>query len=258
MNILSTTRQLPAQLFRLFLPLLLLSTVLAAVGCGETEQQSGNETPTFDSTVTPLVNYHPILDAKVRAGDSMLYDLTTLLEEGLIVEKDMQIIGMYVRGHGGIEQTDSALTAMTYRHLLDLVFTRDMSHNAAPCKGCNDSVIILIPGNSTRIYIGKGRKGLQEMIREALKETEGDTPPNEPPLNQPVTAENWQEVIHASMEGREQIDWVLFGNTIIVLNQDGKKLSDYTYGRVLAVVEAVRDMDEFDDVKTLYGQLETQ
>ncbi len=256
MKTLLATRPFPLRRAFLFLPLL---SFLALYGCGE--EEGGNDkddvTAGLDSTVTPLVNYHPILDRNVRPGDSMIVDLAALIEEGLILETDMRIIGMYVQGHGGVERTDSVVTGMTYRTLLDRALVRDMSRGAVPCDGCNDSIIIMVPENSSRIYLGKGRKSLQKMIREGLKETEEHTSDSEAPFNMPVKAENWQETIRAAMQKRENIDWVLVGNTIILLNRDGKKLSDYTYGRILAVVDEVRDMEEFEDVQTLFEQTRT-
>lgn len=231
----------------------------AMSGCGESEENGPRNKDTLalvDSTT--FVTYHPILDANVRGGDSMLSDLTALIEEGIIVEADMPIIGAYVRSRGGIERSDSTFKDVTYRQLLNRALTQDMSGGVAPCQGCNDSIVIFIPGYSKRIFIGMGRRSLQEMIREGLRETEGASSDyDEPPMNQPIDSANWQEVIRTSMHGRDDIDWILFGNTMILLTRDGKKPSDYTYGHILAVVDDVRDMDEFEHVRELFERTKT-
>lgn len=236
-------------------------------GCGDSDdpQESNSSDSTAGElgiidTSTTLVNYHPVLDEPLRTGDTLIADLLSLVEEGIIDSVDMSsVIGPFVVRHGGMEKPDSVIRGLTYREFLRQALTVDLSGDARPCEGCTDSILIMMPNNSTRVYLGKGRKSLQTMIREALADP--DDVPSEytvSPLDRPVSANGWQEYVSTVLDERESVDWIVFGNTLLVMRDDKTKLSDYTYGQILAVVDQVRDMDEFDDIERLYEQTNKQ
>ena len=235
--------------FFLVVPAILL---IVLSGCTESEQPQ-TMLPEPVNSSSKLVNYHPVLDKNVRSGDSMLADLDILIREGLIFESDMAGIGPWVFQRGGLKNPDSTVTSLTYREMLRKILVIDMSGDAEPCEGCNDSILIMRPEYSSVFYLGKGRTSLQTMLRTALNNI--DNVPSEysaPPLDQKVDSTSWRERIESFPKQHESLDLVVFGNAMILLRRDGKNVSDYSYGQLLAAVDQVKEMDAFEDVRRLF------
>ncbi len=183
----------------------------------------------------------------------MLVDFDALVQEELIVEADLPQLGSWVLQHGGMENPDSTLLNTTYRQLLNTVLVRDMSGGEKPCAGCTDSILIATYGYSTVIYLGKGRTSLQKMLAAAIQDVNDVAPQyKESPFNQTVELTTWQEKIENLPQQIKGLDLVLFGNAVIFINRSGKEVSDYTFGQVLTVVDRVKEMDGYEDVRRLF------
>ena len=137
---------------------LVISAVFSLSGCTSEPEKGELEEAmkTADTVDTKLVTLHPILDAPIHRGDSLLIHLIALKDEGLLLEGDMtRLVGGFVRNHGGLENPDSVLRGMTYRQLIDRALLLDLSteygYNPADCKGCTDSILIFLPGTDARI-----------------------------------------------------------------------------------------------------------
>lgn len=221
-------------------------------GCSESQKPQTEHIAPINTSST-LVNYHPVLDRKMRGGDSMLVDFDALVQEELIVEADLPQLGSWVLQHGGMENPDSTLLNTTYRQLLNAVLVRDMSGGEKPCTGCTDSILIATYGYSTVIYLGKGRTSLQKMLAAAIQDVNDVAPQyKESPFNQNVELATWQEKIENLPLQIKGLDLVLFGNAVIFINRSGKEVSDYTFGQVLTVVDRVKEMDGYEDVRRLF------
>ena len=230
----------------LWVPLLLLAA------CSEEGADESRRSPeSTDPPSTTLTNLHPVLDSRVRTGDSMLVDLDGLIREGVISEGDMELIGFYVRSLGGLNDPDGSLARKSYRELIRESLISDLSDpEESPCPACEDSLIIYFPDNNGMIYFGMGEKSLQEMISDAL--AVGSTLPEyrRPPYNRQIDSAEWSGMMdRLYSERKSPYDPVLFGNTLIVLSRNGEKLGDYTYGQILSVVERVKEMPEFEPLR---------
>lgn len=237
-------------LLNIFAPLLLLLLLLPA--CSDDAAETPEESTELNEvSSTTLTNLHPVLDSRVRTGDSMLVDLDGLIREGVIAEGDMELIGFYVRSLGGLNDPDGSLARKSYRQLIREALVSDLSDpQEEPCAGCSDSLIIYFPDNNGMVYFGMGEKSLQEMIGEAL--AVGSTLPEyrKPPYSRQIDSAEWSGMMNRLYsERKDPYDPVLFGNTLIVLSRNGEKPGDYTYGQILTVVERVKEMPEFDRLR---------
>ena len=238
--------------------------ILASLtGCSESNNDNNELADTgIDSVDTKLTNWHPILDAPVHDNDSLfLMSLITLKDQGVILEGDMVgPIAEFVRSHGGTENPDSVLLGMTYRQLLDRALVVDLSteygYDPTTCTGCNDSILILLPGTDARLFVGKGRKNLQEMIRENLASGEIAEQYKKAPYNQMIDSTNWKPVMDKiASEQKDSFDGVLFGNVLLLLGQEGKDPAQYTYGYLLSVIDRVKEMPEFAEIRTYLANM---
>lgn len=245
----------PNQPIRLILVLSLLLPCLS--GCAEeaSEQGDSERGRLLDSSSTRLTTMDPLMDRPVRTGDSMLADLYELIQQGVITEGDMELIGFYVRSLGGLNDPDSTLVRKSYRQLIRESLLSDLSDpDEVPCEACADSLIIYFPENNGQIYFGMGEKSLQEMIGEALAVGSALPEYRKPPYNRPIDSTGWSDMMdHLYEERKASYDPILFGNTLITLSRNEEKLGDYTYGQILSVVERVKEMPEFERLR---GKLE--
>ena len=239
---------------------LLILLITPFIGCSEDAGESGmSEATLIDSSSTTLTNLHPILDRKVRPGDAMLYDLDSLIQEGLLLDEDMELIGFHVRSLGGMNDPDGVLATKSYRELVREALFSDMSDGSTPCELCTDSLIIYFPGNNAQIFLGMAEVSLEEMIGIAL--SSGSTLPqySRPPYNQRIDSTGWQEMMDRLYAERDAAyDPILFGNTLIYIAEQGDKISEYTYGQILSVVERVKEMKEFVRVRESLERLATE
>ena len=141
-------------LLNIFAPLLLLLLLLPA--CSDDAAETPEESTELNEvSSTTLTNLHPVLDSRVRTGDSMLVDLDGLIREGVIAEGDMELIGFYVRSLGGLNDPDGSLARKSYRQLIREALVSDLSDpQEEPCAGCRDSLIIYFPDNNGMVYFG--------------------------------------------------------------------------------------------------------
>ena len=245
-----TTLRLP---FLALTGFLILSSFIAGCNSGKEGKQLTKEN---GGEGTKLSAFHPILDAQVHEDDSLfLMSLITLKDEGFLLEGDMiGPVAGFVRQHGGVEKPDSVLLGMTYRQLLNRALVVDLSteygYDPTNCDGCKDSILIYLPGTDARLFVGMGRKGLQEMIREAFASNEVAEKYRDAPYNREIDSVNWQSTIKKiSTEQKEVFDGVLFGNIMLVMSQEGKNPSKYTYGHILTVIDRVKGMPEFTEIR---------
>jgi hypothetical protein len=247
--------------------------LLVLAGCGEsaevesdggTAAASGNvvEGVPSDSDQVSALADNPLLDSLVRPGDSMLVDLSALIDDGLLFESDMPMVGGWVRERGGLEHPDPRVLTLTYRQLLNHALTMDLSGDvdAGPfdCSDCSDSIYIFMPASKARIYFGPGKKSLQAMLSEAL---DGSKPPEkyrQPPYSLPIkNRETWKTTISSLFdESDDEFDIVLFGNALMVLSLRGDDISDYTYGDIVYALERVKEQPEFGIIQHYLEQLD--
>lgn len=225
----------------LLLPLLLLLPVL--IGCGEQEIETYDPMlEGLDSVDTKLVTYHPILDADVRSGDSLVLDLARLVKAGVVLDSDMPMIGAWVRERGGMERADSAFAGMSYRDLLDRALLLDLSDGAPPCDECTDSLLVTLPNSRARLFAGMARRPLDSMIVDAFAGR------NDPPAwagsdawGRAIDTTDWDamsDTITASSESTTDV--ILYRLVIARLAPSDERLADYRWSDIAATVEALK------------------
>lgn len=250
----STTRRPLSFPYRCLLLLLLV------LGCEEEPKtEAVDDRPLLDSTVTTLATYHPILDARVRTDTLMLYDLKALIDDGLILDGDMPVIGEYVREHGGMENLDEATRALSYRQLIDRALLIDLSIGSADerCADCRDSILIALPGSNARAFLGMGEVALDSLIDRALTDDAIDTDYRVAPYDQPLDRSQWSQTLRSIFATRDDAyDPVLFGNTVIRLIDVKKDPNDYTYGDIMSAVDRIKEMPEFGRIEGYLERLE--
>ena len=238
--------------------LLLLALTLGA--CSETPREgadsSDEEMVLLDSSATTLTNLHPLLDAAVRPGDSMLVDLYALMQEGAILEGDMEMIGYHVRSLGGMDDPDGLITKKSYRVLIQEALFSDLSEGSQPCEGCSDSLLIRFPGNNAVIFLGMGQASLDEMMAEALSTNSTLPEFRKPPYDPRIDSLGWTGMMEQIYADRDDTyDPILFGNVVIYLASTGEMITDYTYGQILSVVVRVKENDQFDHLRVALEKL---
>ena len=246
-----------------FISFLGIGLILLAIGCSEDQEESSEEQSfvTTETVETKLVMAHPILDAQVHKGDSLLIQLIALKDEGLLLEGDMtRLVGAFVSEHGSYDNPDSLLLSMTYRQLLDRALLLDLSaeygYDSTDCEGCNDSIMIFLPGTDARLFVGMGPKSLQLLIKDALKPNHVSDRYHQAPYNQKLDQQTWQETIgKLAMERQDAFDLVLFGNVLLLLTREGEPFDDFTYGHILTVIDSVKKRPEFDRIRTYLENL---
>ena len=242
---------------------MIVGLTLFLTSCNETDEQQPEEDPfaSADSIDTKLVNLHPILDAQVHKGDSLLMHLIALKDEGLLLEGDMiRLVSAFVREHGGTENPDSLLMSMTYRQLLDRSLLLDLSteygYDPTNCEGCNDSVLIFLPGTDARLFLGMGPKSLEKLILGVLKPNQVVDRYQRVPYNKKLDQESWKQTMESIAQEREdEFDGILFGNTLLLLTREGRNLNDFTFGDILTVIDNIKEMPEFERVRTYLNNL---
>ena len=220
--------------------LLLISLLGGIFGCSQQKEIQGA--------------IHPILDKKIRPGDSLLVDLNTLLRERIIVEGDLILLRGWVQSREVIKDHNPSVLDITYRQLLRESLVMDISGESLPCPDCKDSIWLSTPDFSIRFYIGMGRTSLQKMLRSALDsvgEVSGKYTGNQ--MDRKPNLETWQKDLE-SLPGIDDMDKVLLREALALVSRERNATSDYTFGQLLAAVDMVKEMDGYQDVHRLFEQ----
>jgi hypothetical protein len=176
-----------------------------------------------------------------KIGEFDIENFNRLQDSGLISKTDMSILSMYMLE---MLQNGVRIDTLTYGQILDSldVFKHKMNNEFTKSTNFgNDSVFIRTP-NGEKIFIGMGELSLEKLI-----ERESEKLPKkykDKRLNKDFGDANQiaQTITDLKLEDNTVM---LFGNTILIMTEQGKNLTNYRIGDILEIVNRIKKSKEF-------------
>jgi hypothetical protein len=176
-----------------------------------------------------------------KIGEFDIENFNRLQDSGLISKMDMTILSMYMVR---MLQNGVQIDTLTYGQILDSldVFKQKMNNEFTKSTNFgNDSVFIRTPYGE-KIFMGMGELSLEKLV-----ERESEKLPrkyNKKRLNKAFGDANQiaQTIKDLNLDDNTVM---LFGNTILIMTEQGKNLTNFKIGDFLEIANRIKNSKEF-------------
>ena len=176
-----------------------------------------------------------------KIGEFDIENFNRLQDSGLISKMDMTILSMYMVR---MLQNGVQIDTLTYGQILDSldVFKQKMNNEFTKSTNFgNDSVFIRTPYGE-KIFMGMGELSLEKLV-----ERESEKLPrkyNDKRLNKAFGDANLiaQTIKDLNLDDNTVM---LFGNTILIMTEQGKNLTNFKIGDFLEIANRIKNSKEF-------------
>jgi len=176
-----------------------------------------------------------------KIGEFNIETFNRLRQSGLISEMDLKFLSVYTIG---LIENDVLIDTLTYGQILDSYFAYKQQMNAEIAKSFNfgnDSIFIRTPSGD-KFFAGMGELSLEKMVERELEKL----PKNYADKRLNRDFRDVSQIAQTISDLKlDEMTALLFGNTIFILAEKGKNLTDYKIGDFLEIANKIKNSQEF-------------